>query len=409
MASLSPALPGGVRSPRGLAALLYALVLLAQVAQTALVPLLPRLAAAHHLSTATTAALLAAPGAATLAVSLPAGVIADRLGARRVTLAASALLAAGVLAQGAPALGVLIAGRFAFGIAYGVVWTTAVAWIARREAGGEGAARRQAAFVTSAAVGLAAGPAFGALVAARAGLGAPFVAVGLAAAVLTVVLATTTSTEAGPRPAAAAALGGSPLSAIGRARRGLAAGALALALSGATNAVVQFLVPMQLHRAGASTQSIGLAFSAAAALYIAVSAVIVRLGKRAVTPRTNALAALLLALALLPAGSIGTVAAVLATLMLTVAPRATVSTIAYPLATGDAARAGVGQGVALGLLNGAWAGAMVVAPFAAGALSGLAGMRATWLGTLAAGMLGALWLLAREGRAPAAAAATARS
>jgi predicted MFS family arabinose efflux permease len=403
MVSLSPALRGGVRSPRGLAALLYALVLLAQLAQAALVPLLPQIAEAHRLSTAVTAALIAAPGAATLAVALPAGVIADRLGARRVTLAAAALLAAGVLAQAAPTLGVLIAGRIAFGIGYGVVWTTAVAWIAQSAAGGDGAARRQAAFVTSAAVGLAAGPAFGAVVAARAGLGAPFVAVGIAAAILTLVLATTSS-ETSPQPAPDAARRGT-LKAIARARSGLAAGALALALSGATNAVVQLLVPLQLHRAGASTESIGLAFSCAAALYIGVSAVIVRLGRRAVTPRTNALAALLLALALLPAGSIGTAAAVLATLMLTVAPRATVSTIAYPLATGDAARAGLGQGAAVGILNGAWAGAMVAAPFAAGALSGLAGMRVTWLATLAAGMLGALWLLARENRTPAPAAA----
>jgi hypothetical protein len=257
--------------------------------------------------------------------------------------------------------------------------------------------------VTSAAVGVAAGPAFGAVVAARAGLGAPFVAVGIAAACLTLVLATTSS-ETSPQPAPDAARGGT-LKAIARARSGLAAGALALALSGATNAVVQLLVPLQLHRAGASTESIGLAFSCAAALYIGVSAVIVRLGRRAVTPRTNALAALLLALALLPAGSIGTAAAVLGTLMLTVAPRATVSTIAYPLATGDAARAGLGQGAAVGILNGAWAGAMVAAPFAAGALSGLAGMRVTWLATLAAGMLGALWLLARENRTPAPAAA----
>ena len=202
MASLSLPVRDGARSRRGLAALLYALVLLAQLAQTALVPLLPRLAAAHHLSAATTAALIAAPGAATLAVALPAGVVADRLGARRVTVAAAALMTVGVLAQAAPGLGWLLAGRFAFGLAYGVVWTTAVAWIAQNEADGAGAARRQAAIVTSAAVGVAAGPAFGALVAARAGLGAPFAVVGIAAAILTLVLAAT-SAEPGRHLAAA--------------------------------------------------------------------------------------------------------------------------------------------------------------------------------------------------------------
>ena len=48
------------------------------------------------------------------------------------------------------------------------------------------------------------------------------------------------------------------LSALGRAGRGLAGGAVALAISGATNAVVQLLVPLQLDRAGASTETIGL-------------------------------------------------------------------------------------------------------------------------------------------------------
>src|ERR687885_335097 len=82
-----------------IAALLYGLVFVAAVAQTALVPLLPRLAQVDGLSTATTAALIAAPGAATLAVALPAGAFAARFGARRVTLAAGALLAGGMLAQ----------------------------------------------------------------------------------------------------------------------------------------------------------------------------------------------------------------------------------------------------------------------------------------------------------------------
>jgi hypothetical protein len=157
---------------------------------------------------------------------------------------------------------------------------------------------------------------------------------------------------------------------------------------------------MQLHRFGASSETIGLAFSCAAGLYIAVSALVVRAGHRAVTPRTNALAAVLLVVAFVPAGSSGTAVAVLVTLVLTVAPRATLSTIAYPLATTDAARAGVGHGLAIGLLNGAWAGAMLAAPFLVGALSQWAGPRAAWLSILALGMLVAAHL-ARQAWTPA--------
>jgi predicted MFS family arabinose efflux permease len=387
---------------RRLAALLYALVFVASAAQTALVPLLPSLDARDGLSTAAAAALIAAPGAATMAVALPAGAIADRFGARRVTLAASALLAVGVLAQAVPGAAWLLAGRLCFGIAYGIVWTTAVAWLAAHDAGAGDAtrARRQGVVVTCAGSGVAAGPAFGALLADRLGFGAPFLGAGLIAVAVTFGLAIVS------RGAAPSAAPSEPaLAGIARAGRGLAAGALALAVSGATNATLQLLVPMQLHRTGLTTASIGLAFSAAAGLYIAISAVVVRLGRRAATPRTNAIAAVVLALALLPAGSSGTAVAVLATMALTVVPRATLSTIAYPLASDEAARAGVGHGVAIGLLNGAWAAAMVAAPFAAGAVSHWAGMRAAWLVTLAVAALAATWLLADRARRPAPAAA----
>src|SRR3954454_8293771 len=331
------------RSPGRLAASLYALMFVAAVAQTALVPLLPQLAEVDDLSTAMTAALIAAPGAATLAVALPSGAVADRFGARPVTLGAGVLLAAGVLAQAGPGTAWLLGGRLVFGVAYGIAWTTAVAWIAQHEHDDDTSSRRQAAIVTTAAAGVAAGPGLGALLAAHAGLAAPFVAAGAGAALVTVVLATAPTCGrpvSRERPAPAR-----PLSSLANAGRGLAGGAVALALSGAANAVLQLLVPMQLHRTGASSETIGLAFSGAAGLYIAVSALVVRAGHRAVTPRVNALAALLLAVAFLPAGSSGTALAVLVTLALTVAPRATLSTIAYPLATSDAARAGVGHGL----------------------------------------------------------------
>src|SRR5690242_10598975 len=147
--SSTPRLAAGTR----LAALLYALVFVAALAQTALVPLLPGLSDRDGLSTAAAAALIAAPGAATFAVALPAGAIADRFGARRVTLAASVLLAAGVLVQAVPGTLWLLGGRLAFGVAYGIVWTTAVAWLAAQDdatADEQTRSRRQGAIVTCA-------------------------------------------------------------------------------------------------------------------------------------------------------------------------------------------------------------------------------------------------------------------
>ena len=82
-----------------------------------------------------TGLLLALPGLATLAVSVPAGVGADRLGARRCTPLAGVLLAISCVAQAAPSLALLLLGRALFGLAYGVIWTTGVAWLAELDDG----------------------------------------------------------------------------------------------------------------------------------------------------------------------------------------------------------------------------------------------------------------------------------
>jgi hypothetical protein len=117
-------------APRVLRCLVFGLFLACGVAQSAIVPLLPHLATRYALSDSETALLLAVPGLATLTVSVPAGVAADRYGARRVTLCAGLLLSVSCVAQAGQSLVLLMAGRIAFGIAFGIVWTTGVAWLA---------------------------------------------------------------------------------------------------------------------------------------------------------------------------------------------------------------------------------------------------------------------------------------
>src|ERR1700722_20325326 len=143
-------------APRQLLLLLYALFFVAGVAQAAIVPLLPRLAGVYGLSPSETALLLALPGLATLTVSVPAGLAADRFGARRVTLAAGVLLGVSCLAQAAPSLGVLLGGRIAFGVAFGVVWTTGLAWLAEIDPAAAGG--RLGPSVTCSSVGVMIGP-----------------------------------------------------------------------------------------------------------------------------------------------------------------------------------------------------------------------------------------------------------
>ena len=423
---VEPRMPLAVR-----VGLVYALFFVAGVAQAVIVPLLPRLSDRFALTATETALLLAVPGLATLAVSVPAGLAADRFGARRMTLLAGLLMCLSSLAQMTPSLAALLAGRVAFGVAFGIVWTTGMAWLADLDPGAGG--RRLGPSVTCSSVGIMVGPAVGGMLAEMAGLAAPFLAVAGIAAAVVVPLAVGVP-EARRRPAADAAR--EPLKAFrrpsdgsrrrGRSRSwgsllgllrrpGVAAATGALVVCGAVSGVSQLLISSGLHRLGISTGRVGLAFSLAAVCYIAVSAGVVRLGRRTHTLRFNALATALLALALLPAVWGAGAAALVAALLLSAVPRAAVSTIAYALAAAPAARtepatgdeadglerdgatdAAGRDGLVFGLLNGAWAAAMVLMPLVAGAMEQRDGARAGYLAVILPSCAVAAWLLARS-------------
>jgi DHA1 family solute carrier family 18 vesicular amine transporter 1/2 len=387
--------------PAGVRRLLYALFFMSGVAQAAIVPLLPGLSARYDLSGAQTAFLLALPGLAMLAVSVPSGLAADRLGARRVTLGAGALLGASCLLQSMPSLAALLVGRVGFGVAFGVVWTTGVAWLADLEDGGDGS--RLGASITCSSVGIMVGPAVGGVLAQAAGAGVPFLVI---AVITMVVVAPLTLARDGTgrpvaRPAERPVQTASARALVRLARRpAVAAAAGGLIVSGAVSGVSQLLISSGLHRVGVSTGSIGLAFSAAAVGYIAVSAGVVRLGNRAHTMRFNALATSVLAMGLAPALFGAGAAGLVAALVLTAAPRAAVSTIAYSLASGSVdGEANGGDGVVFGMLNGAWAAAMVLMPVIAGAVEQTGGARAGYLAVIVPSCAVAAWLVARSGSA----------
>ncbi len=188
--------------------LVYGLFLVAGVAQAAIVPLLPRMSAHFALSAAQTALLLALPGLATLAVSVPSGIAADRVGARRVSLGAGALLCLACAAQALPSLAALLVGRIVFGVAFGVVWTSGMAWLADLdEARGESAPPALGPAVTCSSVGIMLGPAVGGVLAQQIGLGAPFAVIAIATALIVVPLAIGTRSvrRAAPAPPVPAA------------------------------------------------------------------------------------------------------------------------------------------------------------------------------------------------------------
>jgi len=157
---------------RRLSISVYVLVALAELIHWAIVPLIPDFAARFSLSDVESGALIAATGLATLVVSLPAGLLADRLGARRLTLLAGWTMAAAAFGQAlAPTYAVLLGSRVVFGLGFGIVWTAGLAWLSAATAG-DRPPPALGTTVTTAGVGIVVAPGFAGLVAHRLGLAA---------------------------------------------------------------------------------------------------------------------------------------------------------------------------------------------------------------------------------------------
>ena len=387
---------------RRLSISLYLLVALAELIHWAIVPLIPAFAARFSLSEVQSGALVASTGLATLVVSVPAGMLADRLGARRLTLWAGAAMTIAAFGQAlAPSYALLLGARLLFGLGFGIVWTSGLAWLSAVTANRRSRAALGAT-VTSAGVGTVVAPGFAGVVSEVLGLAAPFVVAGAAAAAVTVVLAT-----AAPRPGDSRDEERPSLAVFRAAFRdpGLATAMAAILLGGLAGGMISLLAPLELHVAGFSGASIGLAFSTAALLFIAASAATVWAGERAVTVPAVLIAAVSLALAISPATVSGGAVAVVTAVCLSAPARAFLYTASYPLGAAAAPRAGLGAGTVMGLLNGAWALTTVIGPLGAGALAQALGERAGYgvLQALAGVVVGAVWLRGRASRRLAAA------
>ena len=296
--------------------LIYGLVLASSAAQYAVVPILPVYAHRFGLSGLQQGMVLGATGLATLAVSLPAGALSDRFGARRLTLWAGWLMAAALLAQAlAGSFPVLLAARLGFGVGFAMVWTAGLSWLTEAAPGGPGLGGT----VASAGAGGVVGPALAGVAVQYFGLVSPFLAVAAGFAVLTLGLGLLRVRAVAPAPSAPM---GTSLRAATADRRTIVAAA-AIVIAGGTTGVSALLVPAGLHAAGAAPGQIGLVFAAAGVLFVVAST-------------------------------------------LTTAARSVLWTVSYPLAAAGSERSGAGLGVVMGLLNGVWAATVLLGPLAAG-------------------------------------------
>jgi predicted MFS family arabinose efflux permease len=369
--------------------ILYVLLIVGEVAWAAFVPLGPVFERRFDLSATQTGALLSAASVAILVVSLPAGVLADRFGARRLTVVGTVTMAAGMFAQAAPGFWSLLGARGVFGIGFGMVWSAGVALLAQVVP----PARRSAALaltITLAAVGMMVGPAYAGTLVDTVGTGWPFAVLGaLSVAAAAALMASPAASGRGDGPAALQL--GAALRAAGR--EPLILGALVcMALPGFVNNAVNLLVPLQLDHLGVSTTATGLAYSLAAVLFVLESAFVSRRAARLATLRVGAAGALVLAavhvLPLVVAGS----AALVVFLCLRTPANALLLPVSVPLAVRGAERAGIGRGTVIGLLNAAWATAATAGPLAAGAVADVAGTKAAYAGAVVIALGCAAWL-----------------
>ena len=317
-----------------------------------------------------TAGLLAATGVAALFISLPAGTMSDRFGARALTLWSGWLIVLATFGQAfAPSYALLLASRLIFGLGYGIVWTAALTWLARAS----GDESSLTGTITASGFGSIAGPAFAGFIAQYFGLAAPFVVAAGLAVIVTVML-TSVDLEGACSTEPVGVV--SSIRVAARDRRILGA-AIAVVIASASSALVTLLGPLELHTSGASESSIGIVFSVAAAVFICASAVTKKAGPRVVRLKTVLGAGVVLALVMSPATTSAAPLFVIVMLCATAAVRAVLWSVGYPLGASGANRAGVGLGVVMGMLNLVWALCNVVSPLVAGAFVGPLGARGT--------------------------------
>jgi MFS family permease len=349
---------------------IYGLVLFCELGQSMLVPLVPELAREFALSGAQAGALLSAGTLATLVAAVPAGLLAERFGALRISLVAGALIcAAAVLQAVAGDVATFVAGRVLFGLGFAAIWTAGVTLLT-----GPCAPRgASAGAIAVGGVAHLAGPLLAGVLSEAGSRALPFwlMAAGAGTVTLLALPAGARCPDGVSTPglrAAARAVGREP---------DLRGAVVLIGFIGALSGLVPLVVPLLLDREGLSGGEIGAVFAAGSLIWVVASAVATRASAR-VTSVGVAGAGLVLiaAAALLPAVALAT-PFLIGFVLLRAAVQAPLSAMNYGLGAGGARRAGVALGAAVGLLNVVWAAAATATPLLAGAL--LDGLGPRWV------------------------------
>jgi predicted MFS family arabinose efflux permease len=352
-------------NPTRLLALVCALAFLDLALWIAAVPLLPRWERELGLSKVEAGIVLGAYSVSVLLSSLPIGRIADRVGPKRMTVAATVLFA-----FAAPALAVadelweLVAIRFVQGLFSAISWTAGLAWILA--AAPPGLRGRSMAFVNaSATAATLAGPAIGGPLVAAAGLDATMVGFACLVAVCAAwaSLEPDARAEDGPRP--------SPLEelALGLRSPRMRSSFVAILFVAGAIGTVQLLAPLHLGDAGLSDANIGWVFTAAALGGLTVSVVLSRIADRIDQLRAMVVAATTIGVGTLVLAAGPPLPGYVADAIALSVAASPLFILSYTLCAIGAGEAGTGAGLAMGALNTVWAAGSLAAPATAGLLA----------------------------------------
>ncbi|MDX6548544.1 MAG: hypothetical protein QOG33_2094, partial [Gaiellales bacterium] len=267
-----------------------------------------------------------------------------------------------------------IAARLVQGLASAVAWSAGLGWLA----GGTSEQRRGAeiGYANAAATGgMIAGPLLGGAVAGAIGVRDTF----LIAAAASLLLAGWGLVEPDAQPPEQRERSLRPALRAAASERMIMASLIVIVLVALIGGTLQVLMPLHLSAAGVSQSSLGWLYAGGAALGAISIAATGRLGDRVGRLPVARVDCLVLAAAtlvlVLPLRS-----ALFAVMLVLIAPVLSVLYgVGYPMGADGADRAGLGHGLALGLVNLVWGIGAVVGPVVGAGVAGRAGDRIAYV------------------------------